>query len=59
MLYEIRSPNRDLARNVWASRWGQFQSDVVKCGEIKVTNVKSVKYAGIQKDNALSGISVI
>ena len=31
----------------------------VKCGEIKVKNVKSVKYLGLQIDNNLSGTSVI
>ena len=31
----------------------------VKCGEIKVTNVNSVKYLGLQIDNNLSGTSVI
>ena len=31
----------------------------VKCGEIKVKNVNSVKYLGLQIDNNLSGTSVI
>ena len=31
----------------------------VRCGEIKVTNVKSVKYLGLQIDNDLSGKSVL
>ena len=31
----------------------------VKCGEIKVNNVNSVKYLGLQIDNNLSGTSVI
>merc|ERR1711872_1055316 len=31
----------------------------VKCGEIKVTNVKRVKYLGLQIDNDLSGKSVL
>merc|ERR1712240_185849 len=33
----------------------RVNSFAVRCGEIKVTNVKSVKYLGLQRDNDLSG----
>ena len=37
----------------------RVNSFAVRCGEIKVTNVKSVKYLGLQIDNDLSGKSVL
>jgi len=45
--------------NVIKRKLKRTNSFDVKCGEIKVKNVNSVKYLGFQIDNNLSGTSVI